>query len=154
MRRSRLHSSTSLASRSGSKSPLRGARPRSRARGVASSWALILSAVALVAVLAGALTWFLRANRGRAMAYDALGRRVEADKQIEFAAKQGLGWEYQAAQIYANPHDRDRAFEWLERARESHDPGLITYFKCDPMLAELRADPRYHVLLTRLNLPQ
>jgi hypothetical protein len=45
-------------------------------------------------------------------------------------------------------------FAWLERARQSHDPGLITYIKCDPTLKQLRADPRYHALLSRLNLPQ
>ncbi len=33
------------------------------------------------------------------------------------------------------------------------DPGLFSYLKCDPMLAELRPDPRYQALLAQLNLP-
>ena len=46
----------------------------------------------------------------------------------------------------------DRAFEMLERAWHDHDAGL-NYLKHDPLLRNLRADPRYAALLKKLNLP-
>jgi len=59
---------------------------------------------------------------------------------------------YQTAQIFAWRGESDRAFEWLDRAAETHDTGLI-YLKYDPVLVKLRSDPRYNALLTRLKLP-
>jgi TolB-like protein len=90
---------------------------------------------------------------GRVMAFDALGRRAEADKLLASVEKDVASWQYQVAQIYAHRHDRERALLWLERARRAHDPGYMNYLKCDPMLAELRADPRYQTMLAQLNLP-
>jgi hypothetical protein len=87
------------------------------------------------------------------MAFDALGRHAEADKLLASVEKDVASWQYQVAQIYAHRHDRERALLWLERARRAHDPGYINYLKCDPMLAELRADPRYQTMLAQLNLP-
>jgi len=59
---------------------------------------------------------------------------------------------YQAAQVLAFQGENDRAFEWLDRAADSHDAGLI-YLKYDPLLARLRPDARYRTLLERLKLP-
>ena len=59
---------------------------------------------------------------------------------------------YQASQVYAVRHEVDKAFEWLQIAFENHDggmPGLLV----DPLLRDLRADPRYKTLLTKLGLP-
>jgi hypothetical protein len=81
---------------------------------------------------------------GRVMAFDALGRHAEADKLLASVEKDVASWQW---------HDRERALLWLERARRAHDPGYINYLKCDPMLAELRADPRYQTMLAQLNLP-
>ena len=90
---------------------------------------------------------------GRVMAYDALGRRTEADQQLALVMKDQTGWPYQLAQIHAHRRDRERAFYWLEQARQTHDPGFLNYLKCDPMLAGLRDDSRYQSLLAGLNLP-
>jgi tetratricopeptide (TPR) repeat protein len=90
---------------------------------------------------------------GQVMALDALGRRAEADKGIAALEANVGGWWYQQAEIYAHRHDRERAFKWLEKANRVRDPGLFSYLKCDPMLAELRPDPRYQALLAQLNLP-
>ncbi|HEY2809457.1 MAG TPA: TIR domain-containing protein [Steroidobacteraceae bacterium] len=90
---------------------------------------------------------------GQVMAFDALGRRAEADK-ILAALEANVGtWQYQLAEVYAHRHDRERAFKWLQIANRSRDPGLFNYLKCDPMLSELRSDPRYQALLAQLNLP-
>ncbi len=92
----------------------------------------------------------------RAMALDALGRRAEADPLLAQLAADPLiraSGSYQMAQIYAHRGDRERAFEWLERARQARDPGFVSYIKCDPMLSGLRSDPRYRAQLASLNLP-
>jgi TolB-like protein len=90
---------------------------------------------------------------GRVMAYDALGRRPEADQQLALLMKDQTGWQYQIAQIYAHRRDPERSFHWLEQARQAHDPGYLNYLKCDPMLSGLRDDARYQSLLAGLNLP-
>jgi TolB-like protein/Tfp pilus assembly protein PilF len=90
---------------------------------------------------------------GRAMAFDALGRRAEADKLLAQLQTDYSGFQYQVAQIYAHRRDREHALLWLDRARQDHDPGYINYLKCDPMLSDLRADPRYQSMLAQLNLP-
>ena len=59
---------------------------------------------------------------------------------------------YQIAEAYAWQGDKDKAFEWLERAYRQQDGGL-TAIKYDPLLDNLRSDPRYHALLRKINLP-
>jgi hypothetical protein len=48
--------------------------------------------------------------------------------------------------------EKDKAFEWLERAYRQQDGGL-TSTKIDLLLASLRSDPRYTALLRKLNFP-
>ena len=59
---------------------------------------------------------------------------------------------YQIAQVYAWRGEKDRAFEWLERARAQRDAGL-TILKVDPLVRGLRGDPRWGPLLKAVNLP-
>jgi len=56
---------------------------------------------------------------------------------------------FQIAEVYAWRGETDKAFEWLETAYHQHDRGL-TQLRFDPLLAHLRADPRYRVMLQRL----
>jgi TolB-like protein/Tfp pilus assembly protein PilF len=58
---------------------------------------------------------------------------------------------YQVAEAYAFRHDNDHAFEWLERAYRQRDPGL-SWLRPDPLLGELRKDPRWEPLLRKLGL--
>jgi hypothetical protein len=53
---------------------------------------------------------------------------------------------YQIAEVYAWRGDRDKAFEWLETAYRQRDRG-ITQLRFDPLLANLRTDPRYRTIL-------
>lgn len=46
---------------------------------------------------------------GHVMAYDALGRRAEADALLVQVEAGVMSWQYQIAQIYAHRHDRERA---------------------------------------------
>jgi adenylate cyclase len=58
---------------------------------------------------------------------------------------------YQIAEVYAYRADKDRAFEWLERARQQRDAGLASLRK-DPLLANLRDDPRWTAFLRTMGL--
>ena len=58
---------------------------------------------------------------------------------------------YNIAEVYAYRGDKDRAFEWLERARRQRDGGLC-FLRCDPFLANLRADPRWNAFLRTMGL--
>ena len=87
------------------------------------------------------------------LAYHALGRKKESDVALsEFIAKYHADAAYQIAAVYAFRNQSDEAFEWLERAYAQRDSGLIET-KMDPLLKNLRKDPRYIALLKKLNLP-
>jgi len=56
------------------------------------------------------------------------------------------------ALIYAGLGGKDQAFEWLERAYDERDKGIL-FLMVDPPLDPLRSDPRFQDLLRRMNLP-
>ena len=102
---------------------------------------------------------FLRLT-GVAMAQHDLGHAKESQAALEQLVRADSGSygglamaaAYQTAEVYAHRHDLDRAFEWLERAYAFGDTGL-SFVKSDPLLRNLRADPRYRGLLKKMNLP-
>lgn len=58
---------------------------------------------------------------------------------------------YQIAEAYAYRGEKDKAFEWLERARRQRDPGLGDLLR-DPLLENLRDDPRWNSFLHTMGL--
>ena len=91
---------------------------------------------------------------GRALALDALGRKNEADRALAVAEAKYAGIvEYPIAQVYAGRHEPDKAFVWLERAYQRRS-GWVPWIPWDPLLNELRKDPRFTALLRKLNLPE
>jgi adenylate cyclase len=58
---------------------------------------------------------------------------------------------FQIAEAYAYRGDKDKAFEWLERARRQHDPGLGNLL-VDPLVENLHADPRWNAFLHTMGL--
>ena len=58
---------------------------------------------------------------------------------------------YQIAEVHAYRGDKDKAFEWLERARQQHDGGLPSLRK-DPLLTNLYDDPRWNAFLRTMGL--
>jgi len=58
---------------------------------------------------------------------------------------------YQIAEVHAYRGDKDRAFEWLERARRQRDRGLVS-MRRDPLLANLKGDPRWNAFLHTMGL--
>jgi TolB-like protein/class 3 adenylate cyclase/Flp pilus assembly protein TadD len=95
---------------------------------------------------------------GLAVAYHALGRKKESDANLaqlianfRSGAPQG-DVPYQISQVYAFRGEADHAFEWLNRAYAERDAGL-SELKGDPLLANIRQDPRYTALLKKMRLP-
>jgi len=90
---------------------------------------------------------------GMALAYHALGRHQESDAALaNLTSLCPKDCAYQIAQVYAYRGEVDQAFEWLNRARNQHDGGLML-IKTDLLLKSLRGDLRYAQMLKRLNLP-
>jgi serine/threonine-protein kinase len=79
-------------------------------------------------------------------------RIPESDAALsELIAKTGELAAYQVAEVYGYRNDKDRAFEWLERARRQHDAGLPGV-RADTLLTNLHGDPRWDALLRSLGL--
>ena len=90
---------------------------------------------------------------GTAEAQHMMGREAEAQQALAtLVSRFGHNGAYQVAQVHSWLGDKDRAFEWLDRALRQNDGGLILV-KVDPMLRGLHGDPRYAVILRRINLP-
>jgi serine/threonine protein kinase/Flp pilus assembly protein TadD len=90
---------------------------------------------------------------GLALAYHAAGKKKEADAALtEYIQKHQNEMAYQIAEIYSYRGDKDKAFEWLERADNQRDAGFAQ-MKGDPLLHNLENDPRYTAFLKKLKLP-
>jgi hypothetical protein len=90
---------------------------------------------------------------GQVLAYHALGREQDSNAALsELIAKYHTGGAYQIAQAYAFRGESDKSFEWLEHAYNQRDGGLLE-IKTDPLLKNLRHDPRYTDLLKKMRLP-
>ncbi len=90
-----------------------------------------------------------------AYAYAVSGRKAEARKilnELKQQMKQRHVSPFNIAEIHTGLGEKDRAFEWLEKAFEERDEDLI--FIRDPILDPLRPDPRFQSLLRRLNFPE
>ena len=91
---------------------------------------------------------------GQALANHALGREQDSNAALgSLIAKHDMEAAYQIAQVYAFRGESDKSFEWLERAYKQRDAGL-TEIKSDPLLKDLRDDPRYTELLKKMRLPR
>jgi hypothetical protein len=56
------------------------------------------------------------------------------------------------AKIYAGLPDKEKAFEWLEKAYEDRSIVSVGFIETNPMFDPLRSDPRFVDLLCRTNL--
>jgi serine/threonine-protein kinase len=89
-----------------------------------------------------------------AMAEHTLGHARESQRALEqLIAQHAAEAAFQIAEIFAWRGEKDKAFEWLERAYQQRDGGLAD-IKTDPPLANLRNDPRYKAFLRKMNLPE
>ena len=74
--------------------------------------------------------------------------------RIESAKRGSMVSPTAMAQAYARTGDKDRAFEWLEKAYTERDQYLFYNLKVEKDFDSLRSDPRYATLLQRIGLPQ
>jgi len=91
---------------------------------------------------------------GVAMAEFSLGHAKESQHAIDGQiADFANGAAYQIAEAFAWRGDKDKAFEWLDRAYAQRDGGF-TFIQGDPLIANLYEDPRYKAILAKLGLPE
>jgi TolB-like protein len=91
---------------------------------------------------------------GSAMVFFATGRRAESDTRLAEAIRHnGSSWPSEIARVYSFRGEKDKAFEWLDRAYEMRDEDLY-FIKDDPLFKNLMADPRYKAFFRRMNLPE
>jgi serine/threonine protein kinase/tetratricopeptide (TPR) repeat protein len=89
-----------------------------------------------------------------ARAYLKLGNRGKAQKVVQDLkdlSKRRYIPAYEMALAYTGLDDKERAFEWLQRAYEERSlrPDLM---RIDPIYDNLRSDPRYQDLMRRVGL--
>ena len=90
---------------------------------------------------------------GRALAYQALGRSQDSLTALnQLIIKYHQDSAYQIAEVYAYRGETDKAFEWLLRAYQQRDGGML-FVKIDPLLKSLLHDLRYADMLRKMRLP-
>jgi TolB-like protein/Flp pilus assembly protein TadD len=86
----------------------------------------------------------------------AFALQIGTDRAAADAALQRLiaqpGAIYQVAEVYALRNEKDKTFEWLERARGAHDPGLEALLY-DSFILRYRDDPRFAAFCSSIGLP-
>jgi tetratricopeptide (TPR) repeat protein len=94
---------------------------------------------------------------GLAHAYVASGRRPNAEKILSDWLRQSTTRyvsPYMIATIYAGLGDKDKAFEFLEKAYQERSPDIPYFLKADLRLDALRSDRRFAQLVRKVALPQ
>lgn len=95
---------------------------------------------------------FLLGTKAHALA--RLGNRMEAQKIIEQLNSQQR---YQPSYVFTIIHiglgDKEQAIEWLERAYENREDGMV-WLNSDPILDDIRTDPRFRELVRKVGLPE
>jgi len=84
------------------------------------------------------------------------GRTAEAEALVHALVEhftQRYVSPHHIAIIYAGLGQRDKAFEWLEKAYE-HREEILVFLNVDSTWDNLRQDPRFHDLLRRIGLPK
>ena len=90
---------------------------------------------------------------GVAMAEHSLSHAKASQLALnELIAKYGKTEAAHIAATYAWRGEKDKAFEWLDRAYAQHDLTLVR-IKPDLLLANLRNDARYGAMVKKLGLP-
>ena len=79
-----------------------------------------------------------------------LGQLQESDLLlVKIISDHAPGNEFQIGEVYGVRGEIDEAFAWLERGIAKRDPGM-THAKVSPRLKNLRDDPRWTGMLSRI----
>jgi hypothetical protein len=85
-----------------------------------------------------------------------MGRRAGAEKilrDLERKSKSVYVSPYFIATIYAGLGEKNKAFEFLERAYLERNLDISFSLKADLRIDNLRSDPRFEALLRRVGFP-
>jgi len=96
-----------------------------------------------------------RASLAHALA--AVGNRAEAEKilrDLDRRSKNSYVSPYILATIYAGLGEKDKAFQYLEKAYDERSLDISWHLKADLRIDNLRSDPRFQDLARRVQLPQ
>jgi len=74
-------------------------------------------------------------------------RRLKSPEQRSYVSP------YMIAPAYASLGDRDKAFEYLDKAYQERSSDLPYFLKVDLRVDKLRADPRFQDLMRRMRFP-
>jgi tetratricopeptide (TPR) repeat protein len=87
--------------------------------------------------------------------YGQAGRKAEAlnvlSGLIGSTSSQNYVSPFHIALVYIGLSGKNKAMEWLEKAKTEHDPFLI-YIKVDPNFDSLRDSPRFNALVQQIGL--
>jgi TolB-like protein/Tfp pilus assembly protein PilF len=87
-----------------------------------------------------------------ALAQNDLGNVQESNAALDaLVARHASNAAAQVAEVHAWRGDRDKAFEWLERAHAQRDPGLM-FAIYNPLFRKLHDDPRWKEFLRRMTV--
>jgi tetratricopeptide (TPR) repeat protein len=91
-----------------------------------------------------------------ANAYAVFGNKQEASRLLgemtELSKSKDVS-PFAFALVYTGMGDKDRAFEWLQKAYDQRSND-VPWIKADPRMDPLRSDARYKELLLRMGLPE
>ena len=90
---------------------------------------------------------------GQAKAEYSLGHLDASQRILEQLIAKKYPPTIAIASVYAWRGEKDKAFQWAERAYKERDVG-ITWLKIDFNFRGLRDEPRYKALLKKMNLPE
>jgi TolB-like protein len=87
---------------------------------------------------------------GVTMALYSLGRKADSDAALaELIGKFDKDSAYNIAYVFAWRGESDRAFEWLDKAVEYHDTGLVE-IPNEPLFTNIEKDPRFAPFLRKV----
>jgi TolB-like protein/class 3 adenylate cyclase/cytochrome c-type biogenesis protein CcmH/NrfG len=87
---------------------------------------------------------------GLPMAYHALGRKTESDAALATLIAKDEKWgPYNVAYVYAFRGEADKAFEWLDKAVQYEDPGLID-IAAENLFDKIHSDSRWLPFLRKI----
>ena len=87
---------------------------------------------------------------GEAMAYHDRGQAAQSDAALQqIIDKYGDDWAYNIAAVLAYRAEADRAYEWLDKAAENNDSGLVEIVTA-PEFKNLHAEPRWNNFLSAI----
>ncbi len=91
-----------------------------------------------------------------AQAYARVGKRALAEKILADLEKSKSAHvsPYTLATIYASLGEKDKAFEFLERAVKERSLDVTYHIKADLRIDNLRSDARFHDLMHRIGFPE